>query len=181
VPYVWLWGKEKSEAGINIHVSDIERISSKAVNPRFKNFHWGDLIQAQFQAYEANRDDAALAGPDGNLAEGPGFNIWVIKDGVCATPEENILLGMTRKSVIEVCGMENIPLQSRAVSIDELRNADEAFATSSAGGVMPITAVDDKPLGNGAPGIVTSQIFDGYWRRREEGWCGTKITELLDS
>ena len=46
---------------------------------------------------------------------------------------------------------------------------------------MPITAVDDKPLGNGAPGIVTTQLADSYWRRREAGWCGTKISDILDS
>ena len=181
VPYVWLWGEDKSKAGVNIHMADIERISSKAVDARFKNFHWGDLIQAQYQAYEANRDDAALLAADGNLAEGPGFNIWVVKDGKCATPDSNCLLGMSRQSVIELCGMENIPFELRAVHPDELRGADEAFATSTAGGVMPITRVDDKPLGNGAPGILTSQLMDSYWRRREAGWCGTKISDILDS
>ncbi len=181
VPFVWLWGEEKSKAGINIHMAGIERISSKSVDARYKNFHWGDLIQAQYEAYEMGRDDAALCGPDGNLAEGPGFNIWVVKDGVCATPDKNCLLGMSRQSVIELCGMENIPFELRTVHPDELRNADEAFATSSAGGVMPITRVDDKPLGNGAAGMVTSQLFDNYWKRREAGWCGTKISDILDS
>ncbi len=181
VPYVWLWGEEKSKAGINIHIADIERISSKAVDARYKNFHWGDLIQAQYQAYETGRDDAALLAADGNLAEGPGFNIWVVKNGVCATPDANCLMGMTRKSVIELCGMEGIPFETRSVHPEELRGADEAFATSSAGGVLPITRVDDKPLGNGAPGMVTSQLFDAYWRNREAGWCGTKVNDLLDS
>ncbi len=181
VPYVWLWGEEKSKAGVNIHMADIERISSKAVDARFKNFHWGDLIQAQYQAYEAGRDDAVLCAADGNLAEGPGYNIWVVKNGVCSTPDENCLLGMSRKSVIELCDMENIPYKLRKVKPHELVEADEAFATSSAGGVMPITAIDDKPLGNGAPGMVTSRLIDSYWQRREEGWCGTKISDLLDA
>ena len=117
---------------------------------------------------------------DGNLAEGPGYNIWVVKDGVCATPDANCLLGMSRKSVIELCKMEGIPCEERKVRPDELREADEAFATSSAGGVMPVTAIDDKPLGNGAPGMITSQLVDSYWRHREEGWCGTKIDTLTD-
>ena len=180
VPYVWLWGEEKSKNGVNIHMADIERISSKAVDARFKNFHWGALIQAQYQAYEAGRDDAVLLAADGNLAEGPGYNIWVVKDGVCATPAANCLLGMSRKSVIELCKMEGIPCEERKVHPDELREADEAFATSSAGGVMPVTAIDDKPLGNGAPGMITSQLVDSYWRHREEGWCGTKLDTLTD-
>ena len=178
-PYVWLWGEEKSKAGVNLHFSDIERISSKAVDTRYKNFHWADLIQSQYQAYEAGRDDAVLCGPDGNLAEGPGFNIWVVKNGICATPDANCLLGMSRRSALELCEMEGIPFETRSIHPDELRNADEAFATSSAGGIMPVTAIDDKPLGNGAPGILTTLLGNSYWRRREEGWHGTKIVDLL--
>ena len=98
------------------------------------------------------RDDSVLCGPDGNLAEGPGYNIWVVNDGVCATPDANCLLGMSRKSAIELCEMEGIPCETRVVHPDELRGADEAFVTSSAGGILPVTAIDDKPLGNGAPG-----------------------------
>lgn len=178
-PYVWLWGEEKSKAGVNLHLSAVERISSKAVDARCKNFHWADLIQAQYQAYEAGRDDAVLCGPDGMLAEGPGFNIWVVKDGVCATPDANCLLGMSRRSAIELCEREGIPCETRPVHPDELREADEAFATSSAGGIMPVTAVDDAPLGNGAPGILTTRLASGYWHRREAGWCGTRIDDLL--
>ena len=130
---------------------------------------------------EGSRDPRRCENQFGNLAEGPGCYIWVVKDGGCATPDANCLLGMSRKSVIELCGMEGIPYETRTVHPDELRGADEAFATSSAGGVLPITRVDDKPLGNGAMGIVTSQLFDSYWRNREAGWCGTKISDLLDS
>ena len=49
VPYVWLWGEEKSKAGVNLHLADTERISSKAVDARYKNFHWADLIQSQYE------------------------------------------------------------------------------------------------------------------------------------
>ena len=102
-----------------------------------------------------------------------------MKNGVCATPDANCLLGMSRKSAIELCEMEGIPCETRVVHPDELRNADEAFVTSSAGGILSVTAIDDKPLGNGAPGILTSRLVNSYWRKREEGWCGTRIDDLL--
>ena len=179
VPYVWLWGEEKSKAGVNLHLANTERISSKAVDARYKNFHWADLIQSQYEAYELGRDDSVLCGPDGNLAEGPGYNIWVVKNGVCATPDANCLLGMSRKSAIELCEMEGIPCETRTVHPDELRGADEAFVTSSAGGILPVTALDDTPFGNGAPGMLTTRLMNSYWRKREEGWCGTRIDDLL--
>ncbi len=180
-PYIWLWGEEKSKAGVDLHMSEIERISSRAVDARYKNFHWADLIQSQYSAYERGCDDAVLCGPDGNLSEGPGFNIFVVKDGVCATPDENCLLGISRQTAIELCGVEGIPCEIRKVHPDELSNTDEAFVTSSAGGVLPVTAIDHQPLGNGAPGMLTMQLHNGYWKRREEGWNSTKISDLLDS
>ena len=121
----------------------------------------------------------ALLAADGNLAEGPGFNIWVVKDGKCATPDSNCLLGMSRQSVIELCGMEGIPFELRAVHPDELRGADEAFTSTTAGGITPVTQVDGKTLGNGAPGILTSRLSEEYWRRREAGWHGPRGADVL--
>jgi branched-chain amino acid aminotransferase len=179
VPYLWIWGKEKCRNGANLHISSIERISAKAVDSRFKNFHWGDFVQSQFEAYEAACDDPVLCGPDGSLTEGPGYNIFVAKDGRVATPERNCLEGITRQTAIELCEMEGVPLEVRDVAPQELEGADEAFATSTAGGIIPVTAVDGTPLGNGAPGIVTSQLVKAYWTKRAEGWCATTPAEIL--
>jgi len=49
-PYLWLWGEEKCRAGVNLHISSVQRISAEAVNPHFKNFHWGDFVQGQHEA-----------------------------------------------------------------------------------------------------------------------------------
>ncbi len=179
VPYIFLWGPEKSKAGVNLKLSKVERISSRAVDPRFKNFHWADLIQSQFEAYDAGCDDSVLRGPDGNLAEGPGYNIFVVKKGAVATPDANCLEGISRQSALELCQMIKIPVEIRKVHPDELRKADEAFVTSTAGGIMPVVAIDSKPLGNGAPGILTTKLMDTYWSKREQGWCGTKVSDIL--
>ena len=179
VPYIFLWGPEKSKRGVNLNLAKRERISDKAIDARYKNFHWADLIQAQYDAYESGCDDAVLCGPDGNLAEGPGYNIFVVKKGTVATPDANCLRGISRQTAIEMCEMLKIPLEIRKVQPNELRNADEAFATSTAGGVMPVVAIDSKPLGNGAPGILTGRLVEQYWTKREQGWCGTKLSDIL--
>lgn len=49
-PYLWLWGEEKCRAGVNLHISSVQRISAEAVNPHFKNFHWADFVQGQHEA-----------------------------------------------------------------------------------------------------------------------------------
>ena len=179
VPYVWIWGEEANRTGVNLHMSSVERISERAVDPRCKNFHWGDLLHAKRDAYTAGYDDAALCGPDGFLAEGPGFNIFVIKDGRVATPDSNCLEGVSGEAAIELCEMEAIPIECRKVRPEELSEADEAFATSTAGGIIPIVRIDGAPLGNGAPGLTTSRLAELYWSKREAGWCGRKVEDLI--
>jgi len=179
VPYVWIWGEEANRKGVNLHMSSVERISERAVDPRCKNFHWGDLLHAKREAYAAGCDDAALCGPDGFLAEGPGFNIFIVKDGQVVTPDSNCLEGVSREAAIELCEMETIPVECRKVRSAELGAADEAFATSTAGGIIPIVQIDGVPLGNGAPGLTTSRLAELYWSRREAGWCGRRVGNLI--
>ena len=63
---------------------------------------------------------------------------------------------------------------------EDLRGADEAFTSTTAGGITPITQVDGKTLGNGAPGILTTRLTEEYWSRREAGWCGIRAEEVLE-
>jgi branched-chain amino acid aminotransferase len=62
---------------------------------------------------------------------------------------------------------------------EELQTADEAFITSTAGGVMPVAFVDGHPLREGRPGPITSRLHGLYWEKREAGWLGTPVAELL--
>jgi len=90
-----------------------------------------------------------------------------------------VLEGITRAAVREICASEAIPFEARAVHPDELEGAQEVFASSTAGGIMPVTRIDGRPIGNGHPGLVTSRIQSAYWARREAGWHGTPVRELL--
>ena len=89
---------------------------------------------------------------DGNVTEGPGFNVFAVTDGVVATPDRGVLEGITRLSVIQLCEKLGLRCEVRTVPLDELRNADEVFISSTAGGVMGVTRLDDRILGNDRPG-----------------------------
>ena len=134
IPYVWLWGEDKTRNGLNLYVSSVERVSSKAIDQRFKNYNRADLVQSRFDAYDHGCDESILCGPDGHLTEGPGNNIYIVKDSVVATPDQNILEGVTRRAVTELCELEGIRLEKRKVHPDELKDIDEVFASSTAGG-----------------------------------------------
>jgi branched-chain amino acid aminotransferase len=180
IPYVWIWGEEKCRNGVHLHVCHrFERISSRAVDQRFKNYNRADLVQGRLDAYDAGCDDAVLLDGDGNLSEGFGWNILLVKDGTVATPDWNVLEGCTREAVREICADEGVPFELRKVHPDELASADEVFTTTTAGGVMPVIAIDSRAVGNGEPGPVTRMLQEQYWARRVEGWHGTRVADLL--
>ena len=179
VPYVWIWGEEKCRNGAALHVSSVERVSSKAIDARCKNYNRADFVQARFEAYDRGCDDALLVGADGALTEGPGYNIFVVKGGAVATPDANVLEGITRRAVAELCAEDGIPFSCRRVEPEELTAADEVFASTTAGGVMPVIRLGDKPIGNGHSGILTGHIQSRYWSRRAEGWHGTRVEDLI--
>ena len=108
-PYAWIWGEEKCRNGVALYLSGVERVSSKAIDARYKNYNRADFVQARFEAYDHGCDDALLVGGDGALTEGPGYNIFVVRDGAVATPDANVLEGITRRAVAELCDEEGIP------------------------------------------------------------------------
>jgi branched-chain amino acid aminotransferase len=160
VPFVWILPQERHDDGLRVIVSSIERIRAQAVDPTVKNYHWLDLVRGLFEAYEQGGETAVLVDARGNVLEGPGFNLFVVRDGVVATPDSGVLEGVTRATAIELLGRRGVELQLREVHADELRSADEAFATSTAGGVMPIASVDGRALGERP---ITTRLLDDYW------------------
>ncbi len=180
IPYEWIWGEEKCRNGASLFVSGVERVSSRAIDQRYKNYNRADLVQARLEAYDHECDDAILIGPDGFVTEGPGFNFFIIKDGIVTSPDYNVLEGITRRAVLEICEQEKVPFELRKVRPEELAEASEVFASTTAGGVMPITSMNGKPVGNGHAGIITSRIQSMYWSKREAGWHGVRAGDILE-
>jgi len=180
LPYIWIVSPEKQETGINLAIVDNRRTPTEAIDPRIKNYNWMDLQRGLFEALDRGADNAVLCTPAGLLAEGPGFNFFLIKDKKLLTPKSNMLEGITRQTVFDLATEMGVPCVAADLPPDSLRNADEAFLSSTAGGIMPVTQVDGKPLGNGAPGLLTTELRNRYWERREAGWLGTAVRELAE-
>ena len=179
IPYVWIVPLEAQEKGIDIIVAKTRRIPDECVEARYKNFHWGDLTRARIEAVDAGAHSAVLCTPDGVLAEGPGFNIFFVKDGALHTPARNVLEGITRRTIHDLADELGAPHHDGDYLPDALREADEAFICSTAGGIMPVVKVDDRVLSNGAPGPLSAKLHELYWKKREAGWLGTPVGDLL--
>jgi branched-chain amino acid aminotransferase len=176
-PYSFILGDELRTRGANLRVSDeYVRISPAAVDPTAKNFHWMDMKLSVFDALTHDADWSVLTDGNGNLTEAPGSNVFLIKDGVIKTPASGCLEGITRQTVADLAGELSIPVEFTTLTVAELENADEAFLTSTAGGIMPASRVNDKPLGgSNGPGEITTRLHNLYWEKRWDGWLGDPI------
>ncbi len=163
VPFAWIADPDKQEQGLHAVIGRVQRIQAGSVDPTVKNYHWLDLELGLYDAYDRGGETVILVDREGNVVEGPGFNVFAVKDGRMSTPDRGVLEGITRKTIIELGSELGIPLEQRAVRADEVRGADEVFISSTAGGVIPVTTVDGNAVGAGEPGPVTLRLREAYW------------------
>ena len=163
VPYVWLANEQQRRDGLHVMVSDVQRISPRSVDPTAKNYHWNDLTMGLLGALDAGADSVLLVDASGNVVEGPGFNVFCVIDGVIVTPNEGMLEGVSRRTVIEMAQSLGLQIDLRALPSDQLRQSQEVFLSTSGGGVLPVTRVDHRLIGDGKPGPVTHRLVDTYW------------------
>lgn len=179
VPYAWIFDRAQQDAGVKLIVAKTPRIPDACVNTSYKNYHWGDLTQGKFEARAAGADGAVHLTIDGWLTEGAGFNVFFAKEGRLYTPARNVLHGITRSAAIDLAAELNIPLEIGNFTADQFRACDEAFVTSTAGGIMPVAAVDGRPFNGTKPGPISITLRDLYWSKREAGWCGTPVEAIV--
>lgn len=181
VPYIWIVQPARQLEGIDLVIAmKNSRTPPESIDPRMKNFNWLDMQQGLFEALDRGGETAVLCTPDGRLSEGPGFNVFVVRDGALLTPRGNALEGITRRTVLELAELAGVPGAEADLSADDLRGADEAFLSSTAGGIMPVATVDGAPLRHGTgAGPLSLRLRAEYWARREAGWHATPVASLV--
>ena len=168
IPFGWILRPEQRERGLQVAISRIQRIPPQSVDPTVKNYHWLDLVAGLFEAYERGAENVILTDGAGNVAEGPGFNIFAVTEGRVVTPDRGVLEGITRGTAIELCRELGHPVEVAPLPVEVLCRAGEAFVTSTAGGIMPLTRVDGEAIGDGRPGPVTRALTELYWSKHED-------------
>lgn len=176
-PYLWVFSAELQERGIKAIITSVVRTPPRSFDPTVKNFQWGDLIRGQWQALDADAEAGLLLDDDGNVTEGAGYNVFAFVGGVLRTPAEGALLGITRRSVIELAQQAGIQVEVGPLHVDELRRAEEIFFTTTAGGVMPVGMLDGKPIGegDGGPGPKTLHLKQLYWDAHDRPEWTTEV------
>jgi branched-chain amino acid aminotransferase len=121
-------------------------------------------MMAKWAARKAGYDEILLVDEQGFVAEGPTTNVFLVDDaGTLRTPpDEQVLLGVTRRSILEIAKHEGIPVAESRVRPEELREAAEVFLTGTTAGVWPVESVDDRRIGNGEPGPLTTRLRERF-------------------
>ena len=165
----WEWGaylgQEALENGIRIRKSTfVKNDSHPSMYLAKANGNYINSMLALDEALSKGYDEALLLDSKGNVAEGSGENIFMVKDGVLYTPTLVASLnGITRNTIITLAKEQGYDVVETTMKIEQLYDADEVFFTGSAAEVTPIREIDDNVIGNGSRGPITEKLQTMYF------------------
>ena len=177
-PYIWIGTHEAQKVGVKARIPKIKDYPIQCVDNRVKN---NNRLNYYLASMELRGTDATIplkTDMDGYVGQGTRANLWVVKDGKLFTPGGNILYGITREAVFDIAKLENIEAIETRFTPSQVYNADEAFLSTSAGGLIPIIEVDRRRIGDGKPGPITRRLTDAYWKMHVDPKYATKVPGL---
>ena len=169
------------QKGLDVMVSSWRRLSDNAIPSRVKST--GSYLNSSLAATEAKQagfDEAIFLREDGTVSEGSAMNLFMVMDGKLVTtpPNADILVGITRNTVIELAREElGIEVIERTIARTELYVCDELFFTGTGAQVAPVRSVDQRLINNGQPGELSKRLQDIYFRvvqgevEKYRHWC----------
>ena len=163
IPFIWVATADQRDRGLNLLISQQQRIAPESVDSKIKNYHWLDMVKALFDAIDQEADTAVVVDTQGNLVEGPGFNIFARQGDTVITPAVGVLEGVTRRTVLEMLAQQDYQMKQTFLPAEVARISDEVFITSTAGGIIPVTRIDGVSVTDGRPGALTLKLRDAYW------------------
>ncbi len=153
--------------GIRVVTPSIRRTPPEALSPRVKTHNYLNLIAGDLEARDRDPQAwAVLLDTAGNLAEGLGSNIFLVRGRQIETPREQaVLAGISRDTVIALARDAGLTVVEKDLDLYDAYTADEAFLTSTSLCICPVRSVNGNELGGGrVPGPVTRQLSDAYSR-----------------
>jgi branched-chain amino acid aminotransferase len=175
-PYLWLSANgSSSESGVRARISNMRAIPPQCMDHKSKNLNYAHFVLIKMEALSAGADEAIILDIDGFVNEGPGYNVFVVNQGILFTPSssEGILAGITRETVFEIAEQQGIEVIEVRINPYDIYNADEVFFSSTAGAIIPVVEVDGRRIASGMPGPITKRIYELYFEMLEKGVYGT--------
>ena len=170
----------ENNKGLKLCVSSWRRTSDNAIPPRAKvSGAYANSALIKTDAHEAGFDDAVVLSESGQVTEGSAMNIFLIINGTLVTTSttDDILVGVTRNTVIELARELGIPVKERSIDRTELYLAEEIFCCGTGAQIVPVESIDHRTIGNGEIGSITKQIQTLYFNvvkgkvEKFKKWC----------
>ena len=153
------------DEGINAVVTSQRAIPAHLMEPKIKNRSrmWYQMANIEASLFEGKNNWALLLDTDGFIAEGSGDNIFFVKDGIVYTPEpRNILVGISRNYIFELCEELNIKCIEKNLETYDAYTADESFMTATPFCLLPVTKFNGLKIGDGKLGKITQKLHDQW-------------------
>lgn len=169
-----------SNRGLNLCVSSWRRTSDNAIPPRAKvSGAYANAALIKTDAHEAGFDDAVVLSESGQVTEGSAMNIFLVSNGklITSAATDDILIGITRNTVLELAKELGVPVEERSIDRTELYLADEVFCCGTGAQIVHVESIDHRLIGNGQIGDLTRKIRDLYFDvvkgkvDKYKGWC----------
>lgn len=169
--------------GIKLVTPSIRRPSPDTLSPRAKTHNYLNLVIAELEVKDRDPDaHALLLDTNGNLAEGKGSNIFIVKDGAVITPKERYVLpGVSRQTAKDLATAQNLRVEEADIDLYDATNADEMFITSTSFCICPVGSFNGNVIGDGAvPGPITKNLIDAYVDYVGCDWYGQYLKHSND-
>ncbi len=153
------------DLGINAVVPSQRAIPSSLMDPKIKNRSrlFYQMANIEVSKVKGDRNWALLLDPDGLVTEGTGDNFFIVRDGVVITPEgRNVLRGISRDYIFELCEDLGIEYREKSLDLYDVYTADEAFMTGTPFCLLPVSSLNDLPIGTQPMGAVTRHLLDRW-------------------
>jgi branched-chain amino acid aminotransferase len=167
--------------GIDVTVPSVRRVPPDSLTPRAKTHNYLNLVMADLEAHARDPESwAVLLDHQGNLCEGLGSNIFVLRDGELLTPHERFVLpGVSRATVIDLAAGLGVPCREADIDLYDAYNADELFLTSTSLCICPVRSVNGNQIGDGSvPGPITKRLTDAYARLVDHDFVAQYLKHL---
>lgn len=158
---ITLYPEEMYRNGLVVATCATRRIPHGALSPMVKSLNYLNNVMAKIEAQQAGAGEGLMLNEQGYVAECTGDNIFIVKNGRLFTPpiSSGALAGVTRAVVFEIAAELGIPISEPEMTRYDIYTADECFLTGTAAEVIPAVKLDNRPIGDGKPGPITTRLI----------------------
>ena len=161
-PYISRASSQRMAEGLRLKTVAVRRPSGDVLDPQIKSLNYLNLVLAKIEAKSAGADEALLLDTNGRVCEATGCNIFLLHGRRLRTPRHAVLAGITRETVIELAPACGLSAEEADLDLYDAYTADEVVICSTAGGLLPVVAIDGRTIGSGRPGAGYSALSAAY-------------------